>query len=653
MDTPMKTNFPKLFTPGRIGRLEIPNRIVKAPTSSGLSNKDGTVSERLIRHYREQASGGVGLLIVEYAFIDDDASKSAHCQVGISTDDHISGLAWLAGVIKDEGARAAIQLEHCGRQKFLGTPPIKAASAIPWPSLKQKKGEAATPKAMTVDEIRLAAGHFGDAARRAKMAGYDLVEIHGAHGYLITNFLSPHTNTRTDQYGGSLENRMRFMLEVIDDCRKKVGPDFPLTIRLSGSDYEPDGFEVEETIIVARAAEQHGVDAIHVSGGDHHQMIHQVSPMAVERCHNVYAAAAIKPHVKIPIIASGSINMPHLAEQVLAEGKGDFIGLGRPLWADPQWPNKAREGREADIIPCIRCNDGCLDRTFFNYQGVSCSVNPNLGREGEFPITPAQHKKKVAVIGGGVAGLEAARVLKLRGHAVTLFEKREFLGGVGIEGSVADFKSDYRFFVDYQINQVKKLNIPVVHKAVVAGDVKGFDVAIVATGGASTRPDVPGINNPTVVDTVPIFLDDSHVGKRVIVLGGGETAVETALYLEQRGRQVTLIHRRSELMNRDVAITDKIAYSERLAKSGVKVVLGQQVIEFGEGWVKTKDDQGGTHRLDADTIALGMGYAALKDGMVEQLRAQPDLEVHVIGDRLKSAKVYEAITTALKTSLRI
>ncbi len=649
----MSAHFPKLFTPGRIGRLEILNRVVKAPTSSGLSNKDGTVSERLIRHYKEQAAGGVGLLIVEYAFIDEDASKSAHCQVGISTDDHISGLAWLAEVIKEEGARAAIQLEHCGRQKFLGTQPIKSASAIPWPSLKQRKGDAATPKAMTIDEIKLAASNFGDAARRAKLAGYDLVEIHGAHGYLITNFLSPHTNRRTDQYGGSLENRMRFMLEVIDDCRKKVGPDFPLTIRLSGSDYEPDGFEVNETIEVAKAAEQHGVDAVHISGGDHHQMIHQVSPMAIERCHNVYAAAAIKPHLKIPVIASGSITMPHLAEKVLAEGKGDFIGLGRPLWADPEWPNKAKAGREEDIIPCIRCNDGCLDRTFFNFRGVSCSVNPNLGREGEFPITVAPRKKKVAVIGGGVAGLEAARVLKLRGHDVTIFEKRDFLGGVGVEGSVADFKSDYRFFVDYQITQIKKLNIPVVTKTVVAADVKGFDVAIVATGAASTRPDVPGVDNPTVVDTVPIFLDDSHVGKRVIVLGGGETAVETALYLEQRGRQVTLIHRRNELMNRDVAITDKIAYSEMLARSTVKVVLGQQVIEFGKGWVKTRDEAGKVHTFEADTIALGMGYAALKDDMVENLRQVPDMEVHVIGDRVKSAKVYEAVNTALKISLRI
>jgi len=645
--------FPHLFSPGRIGRLQLANRIVKAPTSSGMSNMDGTVSERLIRHYRDQASGGVGLLIVEYAFVDNDASKSAHCQLGISTDEHISGLAWLADVIREQGPKAAIQLEHCGRQKFLGTPPIKSASSIPWPSLKQKKGEAAVPSVLSEDEIAQIVRAFGDAARRAKMAGFDLVEIRGAHGYLITNFLSPHTNKRTDRYGGSLENRMRFMIEVIDDIRRKVGPDFPVTIRLSGSDYEPDGFGVEETIEVAKAAEAHGVDAVHVSGGDHHQMIHQVSPMAVERCHNVWAAAAIKPHLKIPVIASGSINMPDLAERVLAEGKGDFIGLGRPLWADPQWPNKAKEGRVKDIVPCIRCNDGCLDRTFFNFRAVSCSVNPNIGREGDFEIRPAPKPKKVVVIGGGVAGMEAARVLKLRGHDVTIYEKRDFLGGVAVEGSEADFKSDYRFFVEYQVHQVKKLGIPVVHEAFEPEKINGFEVAVVATGGASTKPDIPGVDNPTVVDAVPVFLDDSNVGRRVIVLGGGETAVECALHLEQRGREVTLIHRRSELMNRDVAITDKIAYSERLARSTVKVVLGEQVKEMGEGWVRTEDAAGNSRRYEAETICLGLGYAALDDGMVDRLREKPGLEVHVIGDRLRSAKVYEAMTTALKTSLRI
>ncbi len=647
-------HFPRLFTPGRIGRLTIDNRIVKAPTSTGMSNKDGTVSERLFRHYREQAAGGVGLLIVEYAFVDDDASKSAHCQLGISTDEHISGLAWLAGMIKDQGARAAIQLEHCGRQKFLGTPPIKAASAVPWPSLKQKKGDAAVPAELTHAEIRQIVGAFGDAARRAKMAGFDLVEIHGAHGYLITNFLSPHTNRRTDQYGGSLQNRMRFMVEVIDDVRAKVGADFPVTIRLSGSDYEPDGFGVDETIVVAKTAEQHGVDGVHISGGDHHQMIHQVSPMAVERCHNVWAAAAVKPELKIPVIASGSINMPQLAEQVLEEGKGDFVALGRPLWADPNWPNKARAGRAQDIVPCIRCNDGCLDRTFFNFQAVSCSVNPNIGREGEFEIRPAVRKKAVVVIGGGVAGMEAARVLKLRGHDVTIFEKRGFLGGVGVEGSVADFKSDYRFFINYQAAQVKKLDIPVVHAEFTPDRLNGFEVAIVATGGASTIPDVPGArDNPTVVDAVRVFLDDAGVGPRVIVLGGGETAVETALYLEQKGREVTLIHRRGELMNREVAITDKIAYGERLARSRVQVRLGEQVLAMGPGWVRTRLAQGGETRHEADTIALALGYQPLQDGLVEALGQHPGLEVHTIGDRVRSAKVFEAITAALKTSLKI
>jgi len=649
----MSTLFPLLFEPGKIGSLELGNRIVKAPTSTGMSNKDGTVSERLIRHYRGQASGGVGLLIVEYAFIDDDASKSAHCQVGISTDEHIAGLAWLAEVIKEQGAKAAIQLEHCGRQKFLGTQPIKAASAVPWPSLKQQKGDAAIPSELSQEEISGIVDAFGKSALRAKRAGFNLIEIHGAHGYLITNFLSPHTNKRTDKYGGNLQNRMRFMLEVIDSVRSYVGAEFPVTIRLSGSDYEPDGFSVDETIIVAQAAEQHGMDAIHVSGGDHHQMIHQVSPMVIERGHNVWAAEAIRPEVNIPIIASGSITLPQQAEDILTASKADFISLGRPLWADPSWPNKAREGRPEDIVPCIRCNDGCLDRTFFNYQAVSCSVNPSIGREGDLDIRPASKPIRVAVVGGGVAGMEAARILKLRGHDVTIFEQRDFLGGVGVEGSVADFKSDYRFFLDYQIQQVKSLNIRVIHNKATTDKLQNYDAAVIATGGVSSRPPIPGINSDSVFDAVKIFLDDSGVGNKAIVLGGGETAVEAALYLEQRGRNIRLIHRREELMTQDVVITDKIGYSEKLAETTIAVTLSEQVTEIGDGWVTTKSRDGEQHRYEANTVVSALGFVARDDTLAEDLIKLGGIDVYTIGDRIKTGRVFDAIKMATLTALKI
>ena len=257
----MSKLFPHVFAPGKIGTLTLKNRVVKAPQSSGMSNMDGTVSERLVRYYRDQAAGGAGLIVVEYAYVDDIGAKSAHCHLGISNNEHIPGLAWLAENIKEMGAAAGIQIEHCGRQKFLGTQPICAPSALPWPKLWDQYGVQSVPHVLTIEEIQDIVHAFGDSALRAKEAGFELVEIHGAHGYLLTNFFSPHTNHRTDLYGGSLENRMRIYVEIVRDVRKKVGPDFPVTIRLSGTDYEPDGFPIEDTIELAKVLEREGIDA--------------------------------------------------------------------------------------------------------------------------------------------------------------------------------------------------------------------------------------------------------------------------------------------------------------------------------------------------------------------------------------------------------
>ena len=357
----MSNQFPHLFTPGKIGNVEIKNRICKAPQTSGLSHMDGSVSERLVRYYEDLAKGEVGMIIVEYAYVDRLYSKSASNQLGICDDEYIVGLGWLADSIKNAGSVPCIQIEHCGRQRFLG-PPMKSASPNPWPLMYQRYGQAAIPEELTIAEIHDIVEAFGKAAKRAKDAGFEVVEIHGAHGYLITNFLSPFTNQRTDWYGGSRENRFRFLEQIFTRCKEYVGEDFPLIVRLSGTDYEPGGMTIEDTIYYAKRLEELGCAAIDVSGGDHHQMIHQVTPMQLSKGHNVWAAEAIKKEVSIPVFATGSITLPEYAEEILAEGKGDFISMGRPLLADPYWAKKALEGHPEDISPCIRCNEGCLDR---------------------------------------------------------------------------------------------------------------------------------------------------------------------------------------------------------------------------------------------------------------------------------------------------
>ena len=644
----MSKLFPHLFTPGKIGSLTLKNRIMKAPQSSGMSNMDGTVSERLVRYYRQQAAGGAGMIIVEYAYVDDIGAKSAHCHLGISSNEHIPGLAWLAENIREQGAVPAIQIEHCGRQKFLGTQPICAPSAIPWPKLWDQYGVQAVPHVLTIEEIQDIVHAFGDAALRAKQAGFELVEIHGAHGYLLTNFFSPTTNHRTDLYGGSLENRMRIYVEIVRDVRKKVGPDFPVTIRLSGTDYEPDGFPIEDTIELAKVLEKEGIDAFHISGGDHHTMIHQVSPMAIDVCHNVWAAEAIKKVVHVPVIASGSITLPEYAEEIIASGKGDFVGLGRPLWADPEWPLKAMEDRPEDIRPCIRCNEGCLERTFFNFKAITCAVNPTISREGELDLKPAAKPRKIAVVGGGPAGMEAARVCKLRGHEVTLFEEKE-LGGLLHEASVPEFKSDIRPLCKYLITQIEKLGIPVEHKKASAADLAGYDAVICATGSRPILPGVPGIDKPGVMDALEVLNGARKPEGRIAVIGGGLVGTETALHLAEQGMHTTLVEMLPKIMN-GVAATDQLAYSERIAKADMEVCTGTRLVSIGDGEI-TVSDRTGTHTIPADSVIIAIGLKA-QDSLYEELCAQGK-EAYLVGDAVHPGKIFDAFHTAYRVAWKI
>lgn len=644
----MSKLFPHLFTPGKIGSLTLKNRIMKAPQSSGMSNMDGTVSERLVRYYRQQAAGGAGMIIVEYAYVDDIGAKSAHCHLGISNNEHIPGLAWLAENIREQGAVPAIQIEHCGRQKFLGTQPICAPSAIPWPKLWDQYGVQAVPHVLTIEEIQDIVHAFGDAALRAKQAGFELVEIHGAHGYLLTNFFSPTTNHRTDLYGGSLENRMRIYVEIVRDVRKKVGPDFPVTIRLSGTDYEPDGFPIEDTIELAKVLEKEGIDAFHISGGDHHTMIHQVSPMAIDVCHNVWAAEAIKKVVHVPVIASGSITLPEYAEEIIASGKGDFVGLGRPLWADPEWPLKAMEDRPEDIRPCIRCNEGCLERTFFNFKAITCAVNPTISREGELDLKPAAKPRKIAVVGGGPAGMEAARVCKLRGHEVTLFEEKE-LGGLLHEASVPEFKSDIRPLCKYLITQIEKLGIPVEHKKASAADLAGYDAVICATGSRPILPGVPGIDKPGVMDALEVLNGTRKPEGRIAVIGGGLVGTETALHLAEQGMHTTLVEMLPKIMN-GVAATDQLAYSERIAKADMEVCTGTRLVSIGDGEI-TVSDRTGTHTIPADSVIIAIGLKA-QDSLYEELCAQGK-EAYLVGDAVHPGKIFDAFHTAYRVAWKI
>ena len=637
----MQASFPRLFEPGRIGNVALKNRIIKAPQHTGLANPDGSITDRLLRYYKDVAQGGSAMVIVEYAWVDNDASQASPCQLGIARMEHIPGLSLLADTIKANGAKAAIQISHAGRQRFTLQQP-KAASDVPWPEITA--AGCPIPVPVTLDEIKEIIKAFGQAAKRAQTAGFDMVEIHACHGYLISNFFSPYTNKRTDWYGGALENRMRLPLEIVKEIKAQVGPDYPICVRLSGTDYEPDGHTIEETIELSKRLEMRGVAAIHMSGGNHHTTIHEVSPMGMSLAHNVWAAEAVKKVVGIPVIASGSINLPDLAESILAEGKGDFIGLGRPLWADPQWPLKAKEGRPEDIRPCIRCNDGCLARGDHVARTVGCSVNVALCREEEFKITPAQHPMRVAVVGGGPAGMEAARVCALKGHDVTLYEKRE-LGGALLEASIPDFKApDLKPLVAYLKTQVEKLGITVVPKEATLAALTGgaYDAVIVAAGATALGLDeVPGIGDAKVVSAAQVLRGEVTVGDRVAVIGGGIVGTEVGLVLAEQGKEVIFIEMLDEFMC-NINFDERQVYEERFKALNVTVNTGKRLAEVTDTGIKVADQFGGETEITADSVVLAAGFRPNRE-LIAGLQSHPGIRVAEAGDCVSPRKIFDAI----------
>ena len=610
------------------------NRIVMAPMLSRLCYPDGVVSPQLIDYYAERAKGGVGLIIVEYCYIDEKESKANHGQLGVYSDQLIPGLGDLAEAIQEQGARAILQICHGGRStsaKYMGRQPI-APSAIP-----NNTGEMA--REMTLDEIESIIESFAEAARRAKTAGFDGVELHGTHGYLMAQFLSPYTNRRADIYG---RDRGLFALQTLDRVRSKVGSDYLVGYRISGEEFIDGGLTLDESKAFAKRLEERGIDYLHVSAGIGETGQHFILPMYFPKGNLLPLAEGIKRVVNVPIIAVGALHDPLLAEQALQKKQADLIAMGRALLADPELPNKIHSGKLEDIRTCLRCNEGCSSRVRQS-KTQRCAVNAEVGRERQLRLHPVSKPKRVCVIGGGPAGMEAARVLALRKHRVTLIEKEKELGGLLRYATVPDFKAELRSFLEYLKTQVNKLGVEILCTRLATTEIVQElkpDSVVLAAGSTMPLPEFPGSHKPFVATAIDLLSGKYQAGERVLVAGGAAMGCEVAAYLASLGKKVTIVEMLGELAL-DLELRSRLALLQLLQERSVAILTGWKLAKIEDAFVLLHGRDWRERRVEVDSVILALGLTPNQE-LLKPLKKTFG-NIYVIGDCLEPRKIYQAI----------
>ena len=626
----------KLFSPYRIGTMELKNRIVMGPMGTNLSNPDGSIAQEEVAYYEARARGGAGMIITEMIVFDERGKYQPRIPM-LLNDEHIQGWRSVADAIHAHGTKICIQLGHAGRETFPdfinGLQPV-APSAVPPPT-------GIIPRELTVEEIQDLVNKYAQAAGRAVEAGIDAIQIHGAHCYLMANFMSPITNKRSDEYGGGIEGRLRFALEVVRAIRNRVGSEFPLLFRIAAEEMTPGGRSLEETKVMCRLLVDAGIDAIEVSRGSLAALRWVVSPMGTPLALNLEYASEIKKVVDVPVLTVDRINDPIVAEHVLETQNADLVVMARALLVDPDWPKKVFMGRYEDIVPCIACNQ-CL----FIVMGGSpleCTMNPAVGREDAFQIVPASDSKRVMIIGGGPAGLEAARIASLRGHQVVLYEMEDRLGGQLNIASVPPTKQELTKAIRYLSIQAEKSGVQLEMGKPVTPDIIARikpDAVIVATGAEPVKPDIPGIDNPKVITAHDVLSSKIAVGQKILVVGGGMAGAETTDYLTNLPADITLLEMTGEIAS-DMVLWQREFLLERLKTAGIRIMTSAVVKEFlDDGVVFLRNDKE-ERIVGFDNIVLAMGNRAA-NGLYQDLKEQVK-ELYIIGDASSPRNALDAI----------
>ncbi len=667
----MATPYKLAFSPGRIGNLELKHRLINSPSIPNFSKRNGQITQREIDYYAEKAKGGYALVFVSATSVNETTARSFTNQPGIQEDAFLAGWRQMAEAIHQYGAKCGAQIFHPGSQNH---PKYCRPGSVPEaPSNVPCDMEAAIPgyqlTEMSKQRIREVIDEFAEAARRVKEAGFDLVEIHGAHGYLPMQFFSPLTNKRTDEYGGDFAGRTRFISEVMRAIRERVGPSYPVGIRISVDELVEGGVTLEDTRGYARFLEQIGFAYISVSLGLYTPLglyLMLLGPYSAPGHEEPYAAA-IKQEVKIPVFQYGGFSHVGQAEQVLANGTADFVIMNRASMADPHIIRKTLEGREDDIRPCIRCNDGCVHR-LFAMRDITCTMNPELGREREFSdklASKAAKRKRVVIIGGGPAGMSCAKYARLMGHEVKLFEREAELGGLIRYSGRGPGRETWAEVATYYSREINKLGVEINLNAEATPEmVRSLspDAVIVATGSRFKYPSIKGLRNrdgslaANVVAYPDAVFGNGSAGKRVVIVGGNCIGVHAARLFSEQGKEVTIVEALPQL-NPDVdgplnwygfILSDIEERKIRvLAHSLVREITPQGVVVEASGDIPPMETAAPIRTTDTerfvacDTVVVGTSRAS-RNELFERLAGVAP-ELYIVGDAAEPRWAYSAI----------